>query len=676
MKLESGNQIPSIVSEDLREKNFGILANDKMFEILSSKIYSNKIMAPIRELSCNAFDANVEANTNEPIKVHVPSYDEKWFSVEDNGNGMDGHEIEDLYTTYGYSSKTRSNKFIGCLGLGSKSPFAYTDRFSIISRKNGVEYSYQCVIENSMPKLIKFGEEKTDLPSGTKVEFPVDSFDICSFINMCSIFYSNFFPKPSFSSDFSTKEPFKFNDFNLAIDDSLNYTGVLMGNVLYLYDIKDFEYENNEEWRKFKNTFKNIPTILKCDIGDVDIAVSREFVEMTEKSKNFIAKAHMKYFHHVIDEFNKNCSDKNLIQYAKNIYRLANDNKFISNEDVENKISSCSISISDEMEIIIVNNEKIGWYSDKRRVERLKKILRKKFRFSKTMVKGDLRFVYEKSDKLTVSEPMNKWVKDNNDSCIIVFNNEEFKKKLEDLNIEIFSKDSFGKSKKKESIKKDNDYEGFYFCYQDEKKRCGMFFRAISEYDRSEIDENNYEKIYYVKIFNKSIDEKEALRLFDKTKITHPLRFCKHIQDNCKLIGVNSYAYDKIKDNQKYENYIDYLISIFSKDKNEYKEAKRIRNKNWFCHNFSAIVGIKFKDDDLPEELMSVLRDLDKEIEIKDRDLFEDFFYIAEADFDKCEEIKRILTEKYRLLHILSTVYFSKTKQDVMEIQKYIDLIS
>ena len=87
-------------------------------------------------------------------------------------------------------------------------------------------------------------------------------------------------------------------------------------------------------------------------------------------------------------------------------------------------------------------------------------------------------------------------------------------------------------------------------------------------------------------------------------------------------------------------------------------------------------MGIKFKDDDLPEELMSVLRDLDKEIEIKDKDLFEDFFYIVNADLDKCEEIKRILTEKYRLLHILSTVYFSKTKQDVMEIQRYIDLIS
>ena len=140
MKIETAVVAENILMGDLVEKKFGIIENEKMYRILSSKIYTNKIAAPIRELCCNAYDAHVEAGKKDvPFRVHVPTFDESYFEVQDFGPGLNANEIENLYTSYGYSSKENSNNMIGCLGLGSKSPFAYTESFSILSRKEGIQ---------------------------------------------------------------------------------------------------------------------------------------------------------------------------------------------------------------------------------------------------------------------------------------------------------------------------------------------------------------------------------------------------------------------------------------------------------------------------------------------------------------------------------------------------------
>ncbi len=44
----------------LQENSFTIKASEKAFQILSSQLYSNKILAVIREYICNAIDAHKE----------------------------------------------------------------------------------------------------------------------------------------------------------------------------------------------------------------------------------------------------------------------------------------------------------------------------------------------------------------------------------------------------------------------------------------------------------------------------------------------------------------------------------------------------------------------------------------------------------------------------------------
>ena len=52
---------------------FSIAQTSKMFKILSDSLYSDKVMAVIRELSTNANDAHVAAGNKNPFKVTLPT---------------------------------------------------------------------------------------------------------------------------------------------------------------------------------------------------------------------------------------------------------------------------------------------------------------------------------------------------------------------------------------------------------------------------------------------------------------------------------------------------------------------------------------------------------------------------------------------------------------------------
>lgn len=179
-------QLPSTVTEfegNLPKgdrKTFQIRSNPKMFEILSDGIYSDKVMAVIRELCCNAHDSTVTGGHGRPFTVNVPTSLDSNFWVEDTGLGIDPAKIVDIFWTYGASTKTQDNTTIGALGLGSKSPFAYTkSSFLVVDRFNGVEYKYFCFInEDGIPDGKLMFQSPTDEPNGVRVELAVRANDV------------------------------------------------------------------------------------------------------------------------------------------------------------------------------------------------------------------------------------------------------------------------------------------------------------------------------------------------------------------------------------------------------------------------------------------------------------------------------------------------------------------
>ena len=184
MKLqESGNT--ALLTGGLTSPvgSFKINTTAKAFHILSSGLYTDKIKAIIRELSCNALDAHTFVGTPEvPFEVHLPNSFEPYLKVSDNGPGLSEEDIYELYVTYFSSTKQDSNEFLGVLGLGSKSPFSYSQTFTVTSRHGGFRKVYSAFLtDEGMPSIVKMSEEPYDGSTGLDVQMAVKSGDFYVF---------------------------------------------------------------------------------------------------------------------------------------------------------------------------------------------------------------------------------------------------------------------------------------------------------------------------------------------------------------------------------------------------------------------------------------------------------------------------------------------------------------
>ena len=62
-------------SQDFKSYSFGIKKEglSHIFNVLRNQLYSDKVLAVIREYSCNAVDAHTEVGKDEPILVTLPN---------------------------------------------------------------------------------------------------------------------------------------------------------------------------------------------------------------------------------------------------------------------------------------------------------------------------------------------------------------------------------------------------------------------------------------------------------------------------------------------------------------------------------------------------------------------------------------------------------------------------
>ena len=107
-------------------------ADARMFKNLLDSIYSEKEKTVVRELMANALDAHQMGGCPErEIEVHLPTAFNPTLVVRDYGVGMDHEFMMKLYSALGFSSKTGDNKQTGMFGVGSKSPLAISDSFTV-----------------------------------------------------------------------------------------------------------------------------------------------------------------------------------------------------------------------------------------------------------------------------------------------------------------------------------------------------------------------------------------------------------------------------------------------------------------------------------------------------------------------------------------------------------------
>lgn len=277
---ETGHKVESSGLEDTG--SFSIKNSPHAFRILSSGLYSNKIRAVIRELSCNAVDAHTAAGQGKkPIEVKLPNANDKQFFVKDFGTGLTHEQVMKLYTTYFESTKQESNDFIGGLGVGSKSPFAYTDSFTVESRKDGVKRLYAAYLaENGTPAISKMHEEPTSEPNGMTIGFPVDPTDFKEFSSEALSVFRSFKVSPTLRGVPYKVEPVvnnlkKLTDTVYLSSESNNFPWnncVRMGNVIYPLDLK--KVTDGDEFLGWITSKQGI--FIDVPIGTYSVAASRE----------------------------------------------------------------------------------------------------------------------------------------------------------------------------------------------------------------------------------------------------------------------------------------------------------------------------------------------------------------------------------------------------------------
>jgi len=285
------NSKPLIADESIEHYDFTIEHEDAghIIAMLSDKLYSDKVLAVVREYMANAFDACIEAGNRTPIVVTVPNSLSPIFKVRDYGLGLSKDDVLNVFIKMGRSTKRESDKQVGAFGIGGKSFRAYGDSLNIVSIHNGIRTVYTAQKQqNGGNRLFVVHEEKTAEASGVEISISVNPKDLGEFENKI-LYLSRFFEiPPVLKGTTRTFEPLRegISSRNWFVHKDTHYgvqgrSFAIMGNIPYPIEDQHLSGEN-------QNVFRNNGICVEVKIGDVDISPDREKLEYTNKTKGLL----------------------------------------------------------------------------------------------------------------------------------------------------------------------------------------------------------------------------------------------------------------------------------------------------------------------------------------------------------------------------------------------------
>ena len=282
MKLQDNNTTIERIGNVTNEAQFKMRSSQKAFQILSD-LYSDKPLAIVRELGCNASDSMSAANkADQPFHIHLPNSLEPWLIIQDFGTGISHEDIYNIYTIYFASTKTNSNSQIGCLGLGSKSPFCYSDNFSVTSIYGGTKRIYNAFFgEDGTPTIALVSTQDTNENNGVAVQIPVKNTDFDNFKQAAYKAFRFFDVKPTISGgsvEWNDQKPIFFGDDWSFFDKSnQDESFAIMGGVTY--PINSYQINNDGE-NDYRRMLRN-GLVLKFAMGELDFTPSRDALSYT-----------------------------------------------------------------------------------------------------------------------------------------------------------------------------------------------------------------------------------------------------------------------------------------------------------------------------------------------------------------------------------------------------------
>ncbi len=271
------------------QKQFGVELNSIAFKILSDKIYSDSISAIIRELACNAYDAHKAAGTEHiPFDLKCPTEFDPHFKIRDYGTGLSEEDVYKVYSNFFVSTKRDSNEFIGALGLGSKTPFAYTDAFTVNSFFNGTKTVYSAFLgAGGVPTIAKLVEMPTEEPNGLEIVVAVKPNDFNQFKEKTEQILVLFDPKPNSNVDIQS---LKFGQLEPGV------FGTIAGWQRNVYATPWYAVQGNIIYPIARHHIPNATALTKTEIyfffenGDLSFTASRESLEYDQKTIDALSK--------------------------------------------------------------------------------------------------------------------------------------------------------------------------------------------------------------------------------------------------------------------------------------------------------------------------------------------------------------------------------------------------
>ena len=338
-------------------QSFQMQMNAKMFSILTDKLYQNKEGAVIRELSANARDAHVAAGkANLPFDITLPSWVSNIFTIRDYGTGIDPDEFYDIYTNLGHSTKDHEDLSIGAYGLGSKTPFAITDQYTIRNFWNGNVYVYTAFKDEGMPTVSLIGSELTDECNGLEITVDITkNGSVGSFRRECAKQLAYFDVKPNVSGydDFEWDDiPELHMGYDIKSGHYYSDITIVMGGIPYTSSTSNFPDDVRESLKRLQLT-------LVAKLGEVDIPPSRESLEFTPKSIKFVTdklnEIKDDYIHDFAYRVEQAANEVELVHVLKN--RIT---EWIGIKDFETNLYSYKDNMLTGVQLVDITDGQIG----------------------------------------------------------------------------------------------------------------------------------------------------------------------------------------------------------------------------------------------------------------------------------------------------------------------------
>ena len=256
--------------------------------------------------------------------------------------------MADVFVNYGSSTKRDTDELTGGFGLGAKTPFSYTDNFTIETIVDGIKYSYVAAIEEgSKGKIYCIDTTESVEHSGTTIIIPIKQQDRRTFedeVYRATIFWDM---KPIYKNFSRSIENITLNkkinseDF-LVVEQNLMSSGygLLLDGIYYPINYTQMSFASNY--------VSGHLVIFKFNISELTISANRETLQYDEKTKTAINKKYSALMSHCMIEYEKlHNSSKTWLEAlinkrnrVTNIFYKIIDEQLKHNDPYREKISS------------------------------------------------------------------------------------------------------------------------------------------------------------------------------------------------------------------------------------------------------------------------------------------------------------------------------------------------